>query len=54
MATEFGESRLLNVLQDNRNLESDAILHNVEQAVEEFRSSEHWQDDLTLVVARAQ
>jgi len=51
---EFGEARLLNILKDCRNLESAAILHNVEQAVEQFRSSEHWQDDLTLVVARAQ
>ena len=50
---EFGEGRLLHVLQESRNLESTAILHNVEQAVEQFRSSEHWQDDLTMVVARA-
>ena len=35
-------------------LESAAILGNVEEAVAQFRSSEHLQDDLTLVVARAQ
>jgi len=51
---EFGEARLLSVLEQNRNLESGAILRNVEQAVEEFRGGERAQDDLTLVVARAQ
>ena len=50
---EFGEDRLLRALKDNRHLEAGAILSHVEQAVEQFRSSEHLQDDLTLVVARA-
>jgi len=50
---EFGEGRLLAVLQQSRQLEPAAILQHVEQAVERFRSSEHLQDDLTLVVARA-
>jgi serine phosphatase RsbU (regulator of sigma subunit) len=50
---EFGEDRLLRALQDNRHLEAGAILSHVEQAVEQFRSSEHLQDDVTLVVARA-
>jgi len=51
---EFGESGLLSVLQQTRELETDKILHKIEQAVEEFRSGEYPQDDLTLVVARAQ
>jgi len=51
---EFGEARLLSVLQESRNLESAAILKQVEKAVEQFRSGEHLQDDVTLVVARAQ
>lgn len=51
---EFGESRLLGVLQDSRKLASADILHNVEQAVQQFRSSDQLQDDVTLVVARAQ
>lgn len=51
---EFGESRLLSVLQQTRELESGAILRTIEQAVEEFRASDQPQDDLTMVVARAQ
>ncbi len=51
---EFGEDRLLRVLEDSRELEAGTILSNVEHAVDQFRSSEHLQDDLTLVVARAQ
>ena len=50
---EFGEERLLRALEANRNLEAGAILSRVEQAVEQFRSSEQLQDDVTLVVARA-
>jgi hypothetical protein len=51
---EFGETRLLSVLENSRSLESATILNNIEHAVEEFRSGEGPQDDLTLVVARAQ
>ncbi|HYM76150.1 MAG TPA: SpoIIE family protein phosphatase [Candidatus Dormibacteraeota bacterium] len=51
---EFGELRLLSVLEQSRGLESAGILRSVEHAVEEFRAGEHPQDDLTLVVARAQ
>jgi len=51
---EFGEQRLLSILEQSRNLESSSILRSVEQAVEEFRAQERPQDDLTLVVARAQ
>lgn len=50
---EFGESRLLSVLQETRELETDKILQKVEQAVEDFRSGGYPQDDLTMVVARA-
>jgi serine phosphatase RsbU (regulator of sigma subunit) len=52
-AEEFGESRLLEVLNQSRDLEAAAILRRVEQAVERFRASQFLQDDLTLVVARA-
>jgi len=51
---EFGESRLLSVLRQTRKLELDKILQRIGQAVEEFRSGAYWQDDLTMVVARAQ
>jgi hypothetical protein len=51
---EFGEDRLLDVLQNSRDLKSAEILQHVEQAVECFRSSEQLQDDVTLVVACAQ
>ncbi len=50
---EFGEERLLRALENSRELKAEAILSHVEKAVEEFRSSDHLQDDLTLVVARA-
>ncbi len=50
---EFGEDRLLRALGASRNLEAGGILSHVEQAVEKFRSSEQLQDDVTLVVARA-
>lgn len=51
---EFGESGVLAVLRQTRELETDKILHKIEQAMEEFRSAEYPQDDLTMVVARAQ
>jgi hypothetical protein len=50
---EFGETRLLAALQQSRNMEVPGIIGSVEQAVKHFRSGNHWQDDLTLVVARA-
>jgi hypothetical protein len=50
---EFGEARLLEILQQGASLEAKAISHNVQQAVEQFRSGEP-EDDLTLVIARAQ
>jgi serine phosphatase RsbU (regulator of sigma subunit) len=50
---EFGESGVLSVLHETRELETDKILHKIEQAVEEFRSAEYPQDDLMMVVARA-
>ncbi|HKV79313.1 MAG TPA: SpoIIE family protein phosphatase [Candidatus Sulfotelmatobacter sp.] len=50
---EFGESGVLSVLRQTRELETENILHKIEQAVEEFRSAEYPQDDLTMVVARA-
>ena len=50
---EFGEDRLLRVLRQAMELEAVAILSQVEQAVEQFRSTGYLQDDLTLVVARA-
>jgi serine phosphatase RsbU (regulator of sigma subunit) len=49
---EFGEERLLEVLAQNRDLESNVMLGEVENAVREFRSSEQLQDDLSLVIAR--
>jgi hypothetical protein len=50
---EFGESRILSVLQQTRELETEKILQKVEQAVEDFRSGGYPHDDLTMVVARA-
>jgi len=50
---EFGEGRLLGALQESKNMEVPSIIGNIEQAVKQFRACDHWQDDLTLVVARA-
>jgi serine phosphatase RsbU (regulator of sigma subunit) len=49
---EFGETRLLEILRNNRDLEAAQILRSVEEAVEQFRVGEQ-KDDLTLVIARA-
>jgi hypothetical protein len=51
---EFGETRLLGVLQENAHLPSAEILHHIERTLEQFRSNQRLEDDLTLVVARAQ
>ena len=48
---EFGETCLLEVLRQSRNLDAASIVQKVEQAVEQFRSGEQ-QDDLTMVIAR--
>jgi hypothetical protein len=48
---EFGEDRLLRILQKTRRLGPDAILGHVEEAVAQFRSKRQMHDDLTLVVA---
>jgi len=49
---EFGETRLLETLRKNRDLEAAGILQSLENAAEQFRSGEQ-EDDLTLVIARA-
>jgi hypothetical protein len=51
---EFGEARLMGAVHKSRDLGAASILRNVEQAVAKFRSNPHLEDDLTLVVARAQ
>jgi len=52
-AEEFGEERLLGIMNQTKHLEAAAILRHVQHAVDKFRASEYLQDDLTLVVARA-
>ena len=49
---EFGETRLLETLRKNRELEASCILRNLEDAAEQFRLGEQ-EDDLTLVIAPA-
>jgi CheY-like chemotaxis protein len=49
---EFGESRLLEIVQKNRDLEAAQMLRSVEEALEQFRVGEQ-EDDMTLVIARA-
>jgi serine phosphatase RsbU (regulator of sigma subunit) len=53
-AEEFGEDRLLGIMDESKHLDAAAVLRRVQQAVDKFRASEYLQDDLTLVVARAQ
>jgi serine phosphatase RsbU (regulator of sigma subunit) len=48
---EFGETRLLEVLCQNRSLDAASIVQKLEQAMEQFRSGEQ-EDDLTMVIAR--
>jgi CheY-like chemotaxis protein len=49
---EFGETRLLETLRKNRELEAAHILQNMENTAEQFRLGEQ-EDDLTLVIACA-
>jgi serine phosphatase RsbU (regulator of sigma subunit)/ActR/RegA family two-component response regulator len=49
---EFGESRLLDILRKDRDLEASCILQNLQNAAEQFRLGEQ-EDDITLVIARA-
>lgn len=49
---QFGESRLVETLRQNRDLETSTILQNVEQAVQQFTAGAQ-EDDLTLLLGRA-
>ncbi len=49
---EFGEARLVRILQENRLLNAPSLLQTVVAAVQQFTSGEQ-SDDLTLLVARA-
>lgn len=51
---EFGEARLLGAVHESRELGAASIVRKIEQAVGQFRFGNHLEDDLTLVVARAQ
>jgi sigma-B regulation protein RsbU (phosphoserine phosphatase) len=46
---EFGESRLLRLLEDHRTLSANALQAKILAAVAEF-SGGRWQDDATLLV----
>ena len=46
---EFGEARLLRLLQDHRKLSADELQAKILAVVAEFSGS-RWQDDATLVV----
>jgi serine phosphatase RsbU (regulator of sigma subunit) len=46
---EFGEARLLRLLEDHRKLSADELQAKILTAVAEF-SGGRWQDDATLVV----
>ena len=46
---EFGEARLLRLLEDHRNLSADDLQAKIPATVAEFSGS-RWQDDATLLV----
>jgi sigma-B regulation protein RsbU (phosphoserine phosphatase) len=46
---EFGEARLLRLLEDHRNLSADDLQAKILATVAEFSGS-RWQDDATLLV----
>jgi serine phosphatase RsbU (regulator of sigma subunit)/catechol 2,3-dioxygenase-like lactoylglutathione lyase family enzyme len=48
---EFGEGRLVELLQRHRDFEAPALLHSIMDGVREF-SAQDQQDDITLIVAR--
>lgn len=48
---EFGEDRLLRVLEQSRELDCNSILKRIETVLDEFRSGDQLQDDSSLVVA---
>lgn len=50
---EFGEACLMQLLQRCAARSSQEILDDIEQALQNFRQSEHVQDDLTLLIARS-
>lgn len=49
---EFGEARLVRILQENRHLDATSLLDAVVTGVQQFAAGEQ-NDDLTLLVARA-
>jgi sigma-B regulation protein RsbU (phosphoserine phosphatase) len=50
---EFGEERLLELVQDNRHLSLERITEIVTSAVEDWIGDSEQPDDVTLVLARA-
>ena len=50
-AEEFGEARLVELIQKNRNLPVNEVLAAIQQGVQEFSSGTQ-ADDITLIVAR--
>lgn len=50
---EFGDQRLLSLIQDNRNLPLDRLSEAVIAAVEDWIGANEQPDDMTLVLARA-
>lgn len=51
-AEEFGPTRVVEVLQKNRDLQAASLLQKMENALQQFRAGEQ-EDDLTLLIARA-
>jgi phosphoserine phosphatase RsbU/P len=51
-AEEFGEERLITLIQDNRHLSADGIKEKVVEGVLSWTFSEERDDDMTLLIAR--
>jgi serine phosphatase RsbU (regulator of sigma subunit) len=51
---EFGEQRLIDALQRNRKLSSEALLAAIVDDVQHFSSRDEQHDDITLIVAKCE
>ena len=51
---EFGEERITEFMRTNRNLNPQEILEKLEAEVVRYRGSAYFEDDFTLVLAKAE
>ncbi|RKZ07359.1 hypothetical protein DRQ25_11740 [Candidatus Fermentibacteria bacterium] len=49
---EFGEERIISIVSDNKAMNPEELLQEIERRVEEFHGSSRYSDDFTLLAAR--